>query len=127
LYVESCGQCPPCKLGSGEITGHLERLAVGAGRDDDLLGIAHWLERVTDRNRCYLAVEEQVMVSSVLRAFPEEFADHVETRAWSWRRKLPIPKLVDVAHGNATYDETFWRKRPDWTFDSVGRSPASAS
>ena len=28
-----------------------------------------------------------------------------------------MPKLVDLTGGVATYDETFWRKRPDWTYD----------
>jgi NADH-quinone oxidoreductase subunit F len=59
LYIESCGQCPPCKIGSGEITKHLENLETGAGSDEDLRWITHWLSRVTDGNRCYLAVEEQ--------------------------------------------------------------------
>jgi NADH-quinone oxidoreductase subunit F len=119
LYIESCGQCPPCKIGSGEITQHLERLATGAGGDDDVRGIAHWLERVTDGNRCYLAVEERALVSSLLRAFPEEFAEHVETGQCALQRALPIPKLIDLADGVAVYDETFWHKRPDWTFDPV--------
>ncbi|HEY3484472.1 MAG TPA: NADH-ubiquinone oxidoreductase-F iron-sulfur binding region domain-containing protein [Ilumatobacteraceae bacterium] len=119
LYIESCGQCPPCKIGSGAITEHLERLAAGAGGDADLGGIRHWLERVTDGNRCYLAVEEQVMVSSVLRAFPDEFAEHIELGRCPRSRKLPIPKLVDLANGKATYDETFWYKRPDWTFEDT--------
>ena len=122
LYIESCGQCPPCKIGSGAITDHLERLATGAGGDEDLGGISHWLERVTDGNRCYLAVEEQAMVSSVLRAFPDEFAEHIELGRCPRPRKLPIPKLVDLANGQATYDETFWYKRPDWTFDTAARS-----
>jgi NADH-quinone oxidoreductase subunit F len=120
LYIESCGQCPPCKMGSGAITEHLERLAAGAGGDDDLRGISHWLERVTDGSRCYLAVEEQALVGSVLRAFPEEFAEHIELGRCPRPRKLPIPKLVDLADGQATYDETFRYKRPDWTFEAAG-------
>jgi NADH:ubiquinone oxidoreductase subunit F (NADH-binding) len=125
LYIESCGQCPPCKIGSGAITEHLERLAAGAGDDDDLGGISHWLERVTDGNRCYLPVEERAMVSSVLRAFPEEFAEHIELGRCPRPRKLPIPKLVDLVDGQATYDETFWYKRPDWTFDAIDGAPSS--
>ena len=117
LSIESCGQCPPCKIGSGEITQHLERIETGAGGDDDLAGIAGWLERVTDGNRCYLPVEEQVMVSSILRAFPEEFAEHIEHGACPRPRTLPIPKLLDLADGHAVYDEAFWRKRPDWTYE----------
>ena len=117
LSIESCGQCPPCKIGSGEITQHLQRIETGDGGDADLAGIAGWLERVTDGSRCYLAVEEQVMVSSILRAFPDEFAEHIEQGACPRPRRLPIPKLLDLADGTATYDEAFWRKRPDWTYE----------
>jgi NADH:ubiquinone oxidoreductase subunit F (NADH-binding) len=117
LSIESCGQCPPCKLGSSAITEHLERLEVGGGGDEDLQAIGGWLTRVTDGNRCYLAVEEREMVSSILRAFPEEFAEHVELGRCPRPRRLPIPKLLDLDGGVATYDESFWRKRPDWTYD----------
>ena len=117
LSVESCGQCPPCKIGSGEITRHLERLELGAGSDDDIAEIGRWLEQVTDGSRCYLAAEEQVMVSSILRAFPGEFAEHIERGTCPRPRALPIPKLLDLNDGRATYDETFWRKRPDWTYE----------
>ena len=62
LWVESCGQCPPCKLGTGAITGALERIAGGRGGDRDLDIIAERLRVVTDGNRCYLPVEEQRVV-----------------------------------------------------------------
>jgi NADH:ubiquinone oxidoreductase subunit F (NADH-binding) len=116
LSIESCGQCPPCKIGSGEITIRLERIETGGGTDDDVAAIQGWLERVTDGNRCYLAVEERLLVSSVLRAFPEEFAEHIEGHACPRRGERPIPKLLDLANGIATYDERFWDKRPDWTY-----------
>jgi NADH:ubiquinone oxidoreductase subunit F (NADH-binding) len=117
LSVESCGQCPPCKLGSSAITAHLEAIETGSGGDADIEAIGLWLGRVTDGNRCYLAVEEREVVSSILRAFPEEFAEHVETGRCPRPRQLPIPKLLDLDGGVATYDERFWRKRPDWTYD----------
>jgi NADH-quinone oxidoreductase subunit F len=117
LSVESCGQCPPCKIGSTAITAHLERIEAGAGGDADLEGIAGWLDHVTDGNRCYLAVEEQVMVRSILRAFPDEFVEHIELGRCPRPRRLPIPKLVDLVDGVAVYDESYWRKRPDWTYE----------
>ncbi len=119
LYIESCGQCPPCKIGTGEITTSLERIEGGAGDDNDLGVIAGWLERVTDGSRCYLAAEEQLVVSSLLRAFPEEFAEHIERHQCPRPDRRPIPKLLDLSAGRATYDETFWRKRPDWTYDTM--------
>ena len=36
LAVESCGQCPPCKRGSMELTEILTRISMGAGSDSDL-------------------------------------------------------------------------------------------
>ena len=116
LSVESCGQCPPCKLGSGAITGHLERIETGIGDDHDLAEIVRWLDHVTDGSRCYLATEEQVLVSSILRSYPEEFAQHLELGRCPRPRRLPIPKLLDLANGRATYDESYWLKQPDWTY-----------
>ncbi|MEO6629625.1 MAG: NADH-ubiquinone oxidoreductase-F iron-sulfur binding region domain-containing protein [Aquihabitans sp.] len=117
LSIESCGQCPPCKIGSGAITKHLERIETGTGTDEDFARIVGWLDHVTDGNRCYLAVEEQVMVSSLLQAFPEEFAEHISLGRCPRPRQMPMPKIVDLRGGVAVYDETFWRKRPDWTYD----------
>lgn len=125
LAVESCGQCPPCKLGSAEITARLERIEAGAGTDADLGELHAWLVKVTDGNRCFLAVEEQQMVSSLLRAFPEEFAEHLERGACPRPRAVELPKLVDLAGGVATYDERQYRKRSDWTYadEDVSAAP----
>jgi NADH-quinone oxidoreductase subunit F len=118
LSVESCGQCPPCKIGSGEITTRLERIESGLGDDHDIDAIGAWLQRVTDGSRCYLAVEEQLVVSSVLRAFPEEFAEHIERSRCPRPGHRPIPKLLDLVDGTATYDESYWHKRPDWSYET---------
>jgi NADH:ubiquinone oxidoreductase subunit F (NADH-binding) len=116
LYVESCGQCPPCKLGSGEITGRLQRIEAGVGNDDDVRAIEYWLERVTDGNRCYLAVEEAVVVRSLLAAFPDEIAEHAALGRCPRPRALPLPVVTDLRDGVARYDERHARKQADWTY-----------
>ncbi|MFP3899422.1 MAG: NADH-ubiquinone oxidoreductase-F iron-sulfur binding region domain-containing protein [Acidimicrobiia bacterium] len=116
LYVESCGQCPPCKLGSGHITEALERIRDGEGADADLDRIQERLRMVTDGNRCYLPVQERAVVSSVLRSYPEDVAAHLEGWCPSQRTEVPIPKVVDMADGKVTYDERQARKQPDWTY-----------
>jgi NADH:ubiquinone oxidoreductase subunit F (NADH-binding) len=118
LYIESCGQCPPCKRGSGEITELLQRIEAGVGTTDDLDVIAAWLGRVTDGNRCYLAVEERVVVTSILQTFADEVEEHLRLGRCPRPRQLPLWKLVDLRDGVATYDESFWRKQPDWTYAS---------
>jgi NADH-quinone oxidoreductase subunit F len=116
LYVESCGQCPPCKLGSAHITEALERIRDGEGVDADLDRIRERLRLVTDGNRCYLPVQERTVVASILRSFPEDIAAHLEGWCPSQRTDVPIPKVVDIADGSVTYDERQARKQPDWTY-----------
>jgi len=116
LYIESCGQCPACKRGSGEITDRLTNIEGGAGADRDIEDLRYWLDRVTDGNRCYLAVEEREAIGSVLRAFPEEFEEHISTGRCPRPKPIPLPKLVDIVDGVAVYDESHYRKQPDWTY-----------
>ena len=118
LAVESCGQCPPCKLGSGQITAALDRIRTGEGDDTDLGRIAENLRIVADGNRCYIPVQERVMVSSILRAFPDDVAAHLDGRCPSDRAVVPTPKIVDLVDGRVTYDARQDRKRPDWTYDT---------
>ena len=116
LAVESCGQCPACKTGSMEITDRLLAIEQGAGSDDDLAEINARLRTVTDANRCYLGTEEQNVVSSILRAFPDAFAARLEGSAGPLRPAL-VPLIEDILDdGTVVYDQRHVRKRPDWTY-----------
>jgi NADH-quinone oxidoreductase subunit F len=119
LYVESCGQCPACKFGTGEITSHLERILAGLGSEADVATIGRRLETVTDSNRCYLPVEEQLVVGSILRHFPEDVTAHLEGRPLP-RRPYVMPKIDDLADGRVVYDRAQERKQPDWTYRPAG-------
>jgi NADH-quinone oxidoreductase subunit F len=113
LYVESCGQCRACKFGTGEITRHLDALA-GAGTGSfDIEVIGQRLRDVTNQNRCFLGEEEQRVISSLLRTFPEDFVDDDGRLPLD---ELPIPKIVDIDDGVARYDDAQPRKQPDWTY-----------
>ena len=116
LYVESCGQCRSCKFGSGEITRTLDAIAAGDGTEHDVEVIGARLLSVTDQTRCYLAAEEQILISSILRSYPEEFALHLEGRCSVEPRPIHVPKLVEVGGGTATYDLRHASKQPDWTY-----------
>ena len=115
LHVESCGQCPACKFGTGEITAYLDRIDEGRASELDVRTIGARLQTVTDGSRCFLAEEEQILVASVLRAFPGDVAAALEGGP-KVDRAYPFPKLVDLADGVAVYDERQERKQPDWTY-----------
>jgi NADH-quinone oxidoreductase subunit F len=124
LWIESCAQCPACKRGSGEITARLERIEAGAADADTMEALALWLRNVTDGNRCYLAVQEQIVVTSILQAFDDEVDEHLTGGSCPRPRAVDFPKLVDLRDGEAVYDEAHLRKRPDWTY---GDDPTSAT
>jgi NADH-quinone oxidoreductase subunit F len=116
LYVESCGQCPSCKLGSAEITDRLTRLEGGTADGTTVAAIEGWLQRVTDGNRCYLPVQERDVVASILNAFKDEVAEHLDRGGCPRPRVMPFPKIVDLDGGRVVYDESYYRKQPDWTY-----------
>lgn len=115
LYVESCGQCPACKLGCGAVTELLEKLIAGDATADDLDLLAFRLQTCTDGNRCYLPVEEQQVIGSVLQAFPDEVAAALAGRPVR-RRGLVLPKIADLDDGRAVFDARQSQKQPDWTY-----------
>jgi NADH:ubiquinone oxidoreductase subunit F (NADH-binding) len=115
LYVESCGQCPACKLGCGAITEHLDALMAAEASVEDLDVIAYRLAIVTDGNRCYLPVEERRVISSLLQAFPEDVAAALSGETGDWR-DLVLPKIVDFGEAGVVFDENQSSKEPDWTF-----------
>ena len=115
LYVESCGQCPPCKFGTGAITTLLDKILAGDAAVHDVEVMAARLDSVTDSNRCYLPVQEQLVVRSILRAFPDELDAHL-TGVTRFSGDVEVPKLVDIRDGVAVVDERQARKQPDWTY-----------
>jgi NADH:ubiquinone oxidoreductase subunit F (NADH-binding) len=115
LWVESCGQCPPCKLGTGAIAAALDAFASGAVDEDDSARLEHWLANVADANRCSLPVEAQQLVPSLLAEFADDFTAHA-AGSCALRHDLVLPKIVDIDEGVALFDERQAEKRADWTY-----------
>jgi NADH-quinone oxidoreductase subunit F len=119
LYVESCGQCPPCKLGTGEVTELLDDVLAGRATEGSIERMGARLITVTDANRCFLGAQEQRVIGSLLRAFPDDFVAHLEDRAPAavLGADALVPKLVDIGvDGMPVHDSRQERKQPDWTY-----------
>jgi NADH-quinone oxidoreductase subunit F len=114
LYVESCGQCPPCKLQSGRITAALGRLS-GADAPEQLPIIRRALDTVADGNRCYLAIQEQLVVASLLQQFPDDVRAH-EDGTCALRHDVTVPRIVDLTPDGFVFDLEHRRKQPDWSY-----------
>jgi NADH-quinone oxidoreductase subunit F len=76
---ESCGQCSPCREGTGWVYRIVRRIADGRGRPqdlDDLLGIARDMEGKTI---CVFADAAAWPVQSYITKFRSEFEEHIRS------------------------------------------------
>jgi NADH-quinone oxidoreductase subunit F len=100
---ESCGQCSPCREGTGWVYRILRRIAEGKGRLqdlDDLLAIARDMEGKTI---CVFADAAAWPVQSYITKFREEFEEHIRTGTCAAHRgegqgatpsPLPLPERI---------------------------------
>lgn len=77
-YVEffasnSCGQCPPCKGGTFQLSRLLNRVDTGIGTPDDLRALQSLCQLLPRSDRCGLIDGAVTVLQSSLRTFPEEY------------------------------------------------------
>lgn len=111
LAVESCGQCPPCKLGTASLTESLADIEKGAGGPHTLEEIVGWAQRVTDANRCGLGGGERALVTGLLGNFFDVIEGHL-VDGCDRDRSVVMPKIVDHDGEGFIYDEDYfaWRQ-----------------
>jgi NADH-quinone oxidoreductase subunit F len=78
--TESCGKCPPCRVGTHAMLYLLERIAGGEGKPDDLQRLADLARTVARGSLCGLGQTAPNPVLTTLRYFPQEYRDHVESK-----------------------------------------------
>jgi len=83
---ESCGQCTPCREGSGWIERAMYRLEHGGGREEDLELVLDLCDNISpglswppqQTTICVLGPSIPSSVMSAIRMFRQEFIDHIE-------------------------------------------------
>lgn len=75
---ESCGQCTPCREGTGWLWRLVNRLEHGEGRPDDLALLDNVAENIMGRTICALGDAAAMPVRGMLKHFRDEFVYHVE-------------------------------------------------
>ncbi|HEU5361651.1 MAG TPA: NADH-quinone oxidoreductase subunit NuoF [Candidatus Deferrimicrobiaceae bacterium] len=74
---ESCGQCTPCREGTGWLAKLLRRIENGEGREGDLELILNVCDNMLGRTICPLADAAAMPAQSFLWKFREEFDRHL--------------------------------------------------
>ncbi len=79
-FEESCGQCTPCREGTGWMYRVIHRIEHGEGRPEDLELLNSVAGRIGGHTICALGDAAAMPVQSFLKHFGDEFAYHVEHR-----------------------------------------------
>ncbi|MEY4908353.1 MAG: oxidoreductase (quinone) subunit [Pseudomonadota bacterium] len=75
---ESCGQCTPCREGTGWLSKMVDRIETGRGRPDDLALLDNVAENIMGRTICALGDAAAMPVRGMLKHFRDEFVHHIE-------------------------------------------------
>jgi len=77
---ESCGQCSPCREGTGWVFKIIDRIAKGQGRQEDLDYLLTIATNMEGRTICVFADAAAWPVQSYITKFRDEFEYHVRER-----------------------------------------------
>jgi NADH-quinone oxidoreductase subunit F len=77
-YEESCGQCTPCREGTGWLYRMVHRIEHGQGRADDLDMLNSIADNIQGRTICALGDAAAMPVRAMVKNFRDEFEYHIE-------------------------------------------------
>ena len=77
-FEESCGQCTPCREGTGWLYRVVNRIETGTGRREDLELLDNVSDRIAGRTICALGDAAALPVKSFIKHFRDEFLHHIE-------------------------------------------------
>ena len=77
-FEESCGQCTPCREGTGWLYRVVNRIEHGEGRPEDLDLLHSVADNIQGRTICALGDAAAMPVKSFIKHFRDEFEYHIE-------------------------------------------------
>lgn len=77
-YEESCGQCTPCREGTGWLYRVVKRIEEGQGKQEDLDRLVDVAENINGNTICALGDAAAAPVISFIKHFRDEFQYHID-------------------------------------------------
>ncbi|RDX35365.1 NADH oxidoreductase (quinone) subunit F [Kangiella sp. HD9-110m-PIT-SAG06] len=85
-YEESCGQCTPCREGTGWMSRMIARIARGEGQVEDLAKLDEIAGNIMGRTICALGDAAAMPVQSFIKYFKDEFVAKIKQSKGSERK-----------------------------------------
>ena len=77
-FEESCGQCTPCREGTGWLFRMVDRIEHGHGRMEDIDLLNSVADNIQGRTICALGDAAAMPVRAMIKHFRDEFIHHIE-------------------------------------------------
>ncbi len=77
-FSESCGQCTPCREGTGWLYRMLSRIVEGEGQQEDIEKLDDVASKIAGRTICALGDAAAMPVQSFIKHYRDEFAYYIE-------------------------------------------------
>jgi NADH-quinone oxidoreductase subunit F len=87
-YEESCGQCTPCREGTGWLYRMVDRIERGEGKMEDLDQLNRVADNIQGRTICALGDAAAMPVRAFLKHYRDEFVHHIE------HKTCLVPKYI---------------------------------
>jgi NADH-quinone oxidoreductase subunit F len=87
-FEESCGQCTPCREGTGWLYRIVHRIETGKGRPEDLDLLNSVADNIQGRTICALGDAAAMPVRAFVKHFRAEFEHHIE------HKRCAVPEYV---------------------------------
>ncbi len=80
IQDESCGKCPPCRIGSKRMLEILQRITQRQGQPGDIDQLIELGERIRESALCGLGQTAPNPILSTLRFFRDEYEEHIKQK-----------------------------------------------
>ena len=87
-YEESCGQCTPCREGTGWLYRMIDRIEHGKGRPEDLDLLNQLADNIQGRTICALGDAAAMPVRAFIKQYRDEFQYHID------HKKCLVPDYI---------------------------------
>ena len=87
-YEESCGQCTPCREGTGWLYRVIDRIEHGRGKPEDLDLLNDVADNIQGRTICALGDAAAMPVRAFIKHYRDEFLHHIE------HKKCLVPHYI---------------------------------
>ncbi len=77
---ESCGKCAPCRIGTKQMHGLLDKISKGQGEEEDLVKLEQIGKAMTKASLCMLGGSAANPTLSTIRHFRDEYLEHIRDR-----------------------------------------------